>query len=275
MIDLFRRSFIELSVGLPRMERAQAPGEPPLLVAGWGSATPAAVAALQREFALRDLLDKARSAVPQALMPYGDGVLLVLADRGGEPPPRCGMGGEGLLAFFTLARGMVAAVGEMHGAGLIHRALGPKSFLADQEGRVYLTGFGFAVRCGAHQGKPDPRAHPLGVGRWADAELEWDDESFVYMAPELGARMNVRVDARADLYSLGCVLYELLSGVPPFEAGDPATRIHAHATRRPRPLPEVAPGVPQQLSRIVLKLMEKAPEQRYANAAGLLDNLCR
>ncbi|MBU9167203.1 trifunctional serine/threonine-protein kinase/ATP-binding protein/sensor histidine kinase [Burkholderia gladioli] len=275
MIDLFRRSFIELSVGLPRMERAQAPGEPPLLVAGRGSATPAAVAALQREFALRDVLDEAWSAVPQALMPYGDGVLLVLADRGGEPLPRGGMGGEALPAFFALARGMVAAVGEMHGAGLIHRALGPKRFLADREGRVYLTGFGFAVRGGATQAGQGQRGNPPGAGRWADDELEWDDESFVYMAPELGARMNVRVDARADLYSLGCVLYELLSGVPPFEAGDTATRIHAHATRRPRPLPEVAAGIPRQLSRIVLKLLEKAPEQRYANAAGLLDDLCR
>ncbi|WP_414441519.1 AAA family ATPase [Burkholderia sp. 22PA0106] len=260
MIDLFKCRFIELCAGTPRVERAHAPDATPVLVAGRGSATPAAVAALQHEFALRDVLDGAWSAAPQALLPYGDGMVLVLADRGGEPLPK---GGVGLPAFFSLAGAIVKSVGEMHAAGIVHRALTPRRMLADRDGRVVLTGFGSAVRRGEG-----------ALHRDEDA-LEWDDDSFAYMAPELGARMNVRVDARADLYSVGCVLYELLAGVPPFEADDANTRIHAHATRRPRPLPEVAGGVPRQLSRVVLKLLEKAPEQRYANAAGLLADLAR
>ena len=143
----------------------------------------------------------------------------------------------------------------MHAAGIVHRALAPHRFLVDDDDRAFLTGFGYAIG-------PDV-TEPL-----CDTGLEWDDADFVYTAPELGTRMNLRVDARADLYSLGCILYEQLTGVPPFDATDAAGAVHAHATHSARPPHELVPHVPEQISRIVVKLLEKAPEQRYGTAAS-------
>jgi predicted ATPase/signal transduction histidine kinase len=261
-MEISTRSFIDLSNGMPRLQRAIAEGAPSVLVAGRGNGTPAALAALQREYALRAVLHGGWSAVPQALLAHGDGALLVLADPGGEPL-RCGEARpQGSAEFLRLAIGLAAAVGSMHAAGLVHRALMPSRFLVNGESRAFLTGFGFATRDGEDCGLPD-------------AELEWNEGSFIYMAPELGARMNVRVDARADLYSLGCILYQLLVDVAPFDAADTAARVHAHATHRPRPPAELMPDVPQQISRVIMKLLEKAPEQRYTDAAGLLADLQR
>lgn len=262
MIDLSSRRFIELCNSAPRLQRAVADDAPPVLVVGRGNGTPGMVAALQREYALRVVLHERWSAVPQALLPHGDGALLVLADPGGEPLRCCATRNGGLEKFFRLAIGLATAVREMHAAGVVHRALTPSRFLVNEDGRAFLTGFGFATRPGDAAGLPD-------------AELEWNDGSFVYMAPELGARMNVRVDERADLYSLGCILYQLLTGVPPFDACEIAARVHAHVTHRPLPPGEVADKVPQQLSLVIMKLLEKAPEQRYVDAAGLLADLHR
>ncbi|MFM0075929.1 AAA family ATPase [Paraburkholderia sediminicola] len=263
MTDLSTRSFIELSDGSPRLQRAVADDASSVLVVGRGNGAAASLAALQREYALRATLHEAWSAVPQALVPHGDGAVLVLADPGGEPLRCCdGSREDGAAAFLKTAIGLATAVGAMHAAGVVHRALSPARFLVNGEGQAFLTGFGFATRPGDDVGS-------------ADAELEWNDGSFIYMAPELGARMNVRVDERADLYSLGCILYQLLTGMPPFEAADTAARVHAHATHRPRPPHELAADVPPQISRVVMKLLEKAPEQRYADAAGLLADLRR
>ncbi|MEM5370386.1 AAA family ATPase [Paraburkholderia azotifigens] len=267
MIDLSNRSLIELGAGAPRLQRAVASGTAPVLVAGRVNATPAELAALQREYALRDALHEAWCAVPLSMQPHGNGMLLILADPGGEPlridmPRAAGL--RALKACLARAVGLAAAVGAMHAAGVVHRALTPGSFLVDEAGRAYLTGFGFgSCTCKDTAGLPA-------------ADFEWSEASFIYMAPELGARMNVRVDERADLYSLGCIFYELLTGVVPFEGStDAAARVHAHATHRPRPPAELAADVPLQLSHIVMKLLEKAPGQRYTDAASLLADLRR
>ncbi|HWT39261.1 MAG TPA: AAA family ATPase, partial [Paraburkholderia sp.] len=264
MIDLSNRSFIELGAGAPRLQRAVAEHAAPVLVAGRANATPAELAALQREYALRDALHEAWCAVPITMQPHGNGLLLILSDPGGEPLRADLPRAAGLAAFFAHAPGLAAAVSAMHAAGVVHRALTPGSFLVDEEGRAYLTAFGFGT-CA--------RKDTAGVPA---ADFEWGEASFIYMAPELGARMNVRVDERADLYSLGCIFYELLTGVVPFEgATDAAARVHAHATHRPRPPVELDADVPLQVSQIVMKLLEKAPEQRYADAASLLADLRR
>ena len=176
------------------------------------------------------------------------------ADPGGMPLSVADVPQPRLSAFLRRAISLATALGEMHAAGIVHRALAPHRFLVDDDDRAFLTGFGYAIG-------PDV-TEPL-----CDTGLEWDDADFVYTAPELGTRMNLRVDARADLYSLGCILYEQLTGVPPFDATDAAGRARArHAFGAPPH--ELVPHVPEQISRIVVKLLEKAPEQRYGTAAS-------
>ncbi|KAJ3200415.1 hypothetical protein HDU67_002092, partial [Dinochytrium kinnereticum] len=96
-----------------------------------------------------------------------------------------------------------------------------------------------------------------------------------YMAPEQTGRFNRKLDFRTDLYSLGCTLYCLLLNKRPFEdfEDDEMSLIHAHIARPIKPPSEVNPKIPTSLSDIVCKLMEKAPENRYQSAFGLLKDL--
>jgi predicted ATPase/signal transduction histidine kinase len=257
------RDFRELGTGTPRLERARAHGATSSLVAGRGQATPATAALLQREYALRHALRDEWAAVPVALVPHGESFLLILKDPGGEPLRRSAAPCTDVGAFLALALRLTAAVGAMHADGVLHRALTPERMLLGEDGRACLTGFGRAA-----VGDPDNKAT-------GDDQLSWDEDSFNYMAPELGARMNLRVDARADLYALGCILYELMTGRLPLEGADAAARVHAHATRIAPAPGELVPGLPEQLSLLVMKLLEKTPGHRYADAAGVLADLRR
>uniref|UniRef100_UPI000D346389 trifunctional serine/threonine-protein kinase/ATP-binding protein/sensor histidine kinase n=1 Tax=unclassified Variovorax TaxID=663243 RepID=UPI000D346389 len=260
-----RRAFSDLGPGSPRLERARAEGLAPLLVAGRGQFALATLATLQREYALRHALHEDWAAVPMALLPHGEGALLVLSDPGGEPLRRTACPVRGTDAFLALAIRLTTAVGAMHAAGVMHRALTPDRILVGPDGSVHLTGFGFAGLAATQSASDVP----------PDAHLAWDEESFNYMAPELGGRMNLRVDARADLYALGCILYERLVGSLPCQGADAAERVHAHATRKPAAPCERDGGIPRQLSLLVMKLLEKSPEHRYRDAAGVLADLRR
>ena len=99
--------------------------------------------------------------------------------------------------------------------------------------------------------------------------------SAAYVAPEQTGRISRAVDHRADLYALGATFYELFTGRPPFDANDPLELVHAHIARLPRTPAAVAPSVPEQLSRIVMRLLAKAAEDRYQSALGLKHDLDR
>jgi len=92
---------------------------------------------------------------------------------------------------------------------------------------------------------------------------------FPYLSPELTGRLQGGIDGRSDLYSFGCIMYECLTGEPPFCANGPMEWLHAHLAREASPPTRINPQVPEPVSAIVMKCLAKSPDERYQSAYGL------
>jgi len=138
-----------------------------------------------------------------------------------------------------------------HAKGMVHRDVKPGNILLTKDGRAVLADFGIARIVGSAS-ETVPGAL-LGT--------------MSYIAPEQG--LEGKSDARSDLYSLGVVLYEMLTGRTPFDADTPAAVLMKHA-QDPLPLPrEVDPSIPEPFERVVLKALAKDPDDRYADAEAM------
>jgi PAS domain S-box-containing protein len=219
---------------------------------------------LEHEYSLAAELDLEWAAKPLALTRHEGRTMLVLKDPGGEPLDRILERRQGqpldLTRFLRTAIGLTAALGQVHRRGLIHKDIKPENVLVDDAGNVWLTGFGIASQLPHERQVPAPPEIIAGT--------------LAYMAPEQTGRMNRSIDARSDLYSLGVTLYQMLTGVLPFDAADPLEWVHCHIARQPTP-PGDRAEVPEPLSAIVMKLLAKNAEERYQTACGLEADLRR
>jgi len=141
-----------------------------------------------------------------------------------------------------------------HKSGMVHRDVKPGNFIVDQHGTVKLMDLGLA-RVAA-----DDADHSLTIAH-DERVLGTAD----YLAPEQAVDSHL-VDTRADLYSLGCTLYFLLTGRPPFNEGTLTQRLLAHQTKEPTPIETLRPDVPESLLDILRSLMMKDREQRLQTA---------
>lgn len=154
------------------------------------------------------------------------------------------------------AAGIARALATVATHGVVHRDITPQSILVrEDDGAVFLVHFTSAGRAGDESLRTPNSDAPEGT--------------LLYMAPEQTGRTNRPVDHRADFYSLGVVLYEMLTGSPPFTSQEPTVLVHAHLARAPKPPHEVEPNVPPAVSRIVLKLLAKSADDRYQSARGI------
>jgi PAS domain S-box-containing protein len=182
--------------------------------------------------------------------------MLVLADPGGEPLDRLLGAPLEVESFLRLAIGIAAALGQLHQRGLVHKDLKPAHVLVNRaNGQVRLTGFGLTSRLPRERQAPSPPEFVAGT--------------LAYMAPEQTGRMNRSIDSRSDLYALGVMLYQMLTGALPFTAAEPIEWVHCHIARQPVPPTERLKDVPAILSAIIMKLLAKAAEDRYQTAGGL------
>lgn len=164
--------------------------------------------------------------------------------------------------FFTISSRLARALEKSHDAGIIHGGVKPHNILVDTATLdVKLIDFFSAI---------DVR----------DVSHFIYDRSFVrdtlaYTSPEQTGRINHRVVFSSDLYSLGIVFYEILTGHLPFYSDDPLELIHAHLAKEAPKVHEANPNIPVALSKIISKLMFKQPEKRYQSSSALLADLNR
>ncbi len=115
----------------------------------------------------------------------------------------------------------------------------------------------------------------FGLSHLVGAQERHFAGTLAYMAPEQTGMLNKLIDHRADLYALGIILYESLTGQLPFLDSDPAILMHQHVAATPRKPSEIVPGIPRILEAITLKLLSKDPDDRYRTASGLIRDLDR
>ena len=154
-----------------------------------------------------------------------------------------------------IARGVQAA----HDLGIVHRDIKPQNVLLDDDGEPKVTDFGLAKRGG--------RADLTRTGAVMGTPH--------YMAPEQAAGKTKFVGPAADVYALGVILYECLTGRTPFTADDSVRLLMKVVEDEPPAVRQLAPGVPRDLEAICLKCLRKEPHARYATADDLADDLRR
>ncbi len=206
-----------------------------------------------REYALVAGQEISGVVAPLSYESHGSQMVLVRAECGGRPlaeliPP----GGMALPAALRIAAAAAGILDGLHRRQRAHLGLSPEALLVDLSDQVYLTDFG--------QGASLPLADP-------ESGLQTGNPA--YMAPEQTGRTGGEIGPGADLYSLGIILFQLMTGELPFRVNDPLAWVHCHIAQTPAAPCSVKPTLPPALDRLLLKLLAKSPEERYRSAAGL------
>jgi eukaryotic-like serine/threonine-protein kinase len=156
-----------------------------------------------------------------------------------------------------IAEQVASALAAAHAAGMIHRDIKPANVLLTDTGAVKVLDFGIA--------RARDRSALTQAGTVAGTAA--------YMAPELA--MGGEADERSDVYSLGCLIYAMLSGAPPFSGQTDAAILHQHVNAKPRPLRASSLRLPEGLAELVEQMLSKSPDARPGNAGEVAERLRR
>jgi eukaryotic-like serine/threonine-protein kinase len=168
-----------------------------------------------------------------------------------------GMGLFPLSSVLRIAEQVCAGLAAAHAAGIVHRDIKPSNLMVTPSLGIKIIDFGIAALLADNSPRLTLPAQTVGT--------------IAYMSPEQA--QGVEVDARSDLYSLGCVLYQLLAGHPPFFSTLPSALLMMQVMDRAVPLSNVRPELPPEVSKLVSDLMEKQRDARPANAEQVISRI--
>ncbi|SHE64396.1 Stk1 family PASTA domain-containing Ser/Thr kinase [Streptoalloteichus hindustanus] len=189
--------------------------------------------------------------LPYIVMEFVDGrTLRDMIKSEGPLPPRRAM---------EIMADVCAALDFSHRHGIVHRDVKPANIMITRSGAVKVMDFGIARALADGQAAVTQTAAVIGTAQ--------------YLSPEQAR--GETVDARSDVYATGCVLFELLTGEPPFTGDSPVAVAYQHVREDPRTPSDVNPQVPTVLDAVVLKAMSKNPANRYQSAAEMRADLVR
>ncbi|WP_328389708.1 Stk1 family PASTA domain-containing Ser/Thr kinase [Nocardia sp. NBC_00416] len=189
--------------------------------------------------------------LPFIVMEYVEGDTLrdIVRNEGPIPPRRA----------MEVVADVCAALDFSHKAGIVHRDMKPANIMINRAGAVKVMDFGIARAIADAANPMTATAAVIGTAQ--------------YLSPEQAR--GETVDARSDVYSVGCVLFEILTGEPPFTGDSPVAVAYQHVREDPRLPSLVYEGVPRELDSIVLEAMAKNPANRYQSAAEMRADLIR
>ncbi len=195
--------------------------------------------------------ETAGGPLPYIVMEYVDGVTLrdIIHTDGPMPPRRA----------LEVIADACQALNFSHQHGIIHRDVKPANIMISKTGAVKVMDFGIARAIADTGNSVTQTAAVIGTAQ--------------YLSPEQAR--GERVDARSDVYSLGCVLYEVLTGEPPFVGDSPVAVAYQHVREDPSAPSHKRPGISPELDAVVLKALAKNPDNRYQSAAEMRADLVR
>jgi predicted ATPase/signal transduction histidine kinase/DNA-binding NarL/FixJ family response regulator/tRNA A-37 threonylcarbamoyl transferase component Bud32 len=162
--------------------------------------------------------------------------------------------------LLTFAIQATEILGQIHAQNLIHKDINPSNLILNPNtGVLKLIDFGISTL--------------LSKQHLRLTNPEVLEGTLAYMSPEQTGRMTRALDYRTDFYSLGATFYELFTGKVPFDSKDAMELVHCHIAKQPTPPHQINPNLPQTLSKIILKLLEKTAEARYQSAWGIKTDL--
>jgi serine/threonine protein kinase/beta-lactam-binding protein with PASTA domain len=190
-------------------------------------------------------------ATPYIVMEYVEGETLrdVLRREGRLSPERA----------MSLSADICGALDFSHRNGIVHRDVKPGNVMITPQGAVKVMDFGIARAVSDSAATMTSTAAVIGTAQ--------------YLSPEQARGESV--DARSDVYSLGCMLYELVTGAPPFIGDSPVAVAYQHVREDPKLPSSINPAIPAELDAILLKAMSKNPANRYQSAAEMRNDLLR
>ncbi len=223
--------------------------------------TPQELARYRTEYQITKSLNLTGVIKVYDLQKYQNTLVMFLEDFGGESLKICNQQYPfTLLEFLSIAIKVTEILGQIHAENIIHKDINPSNIIFNRStGQIKIIDFGISTQLSREN---TTLKNPNVL-----------EGTLAYISPEQTGRMNRPLDYRTDFYSLGITFYELLTNQLPFTAKEALELVHCHIAKQPLLPSELNPEIPQILSDIIMKLLEKNAESRYQSALGIQADL--